>query len=101
MQNEEADVVLSSLFVLIHHSAFIIHHCLMKDFITISETSAQLLRHMLDVSHRLKQQYKLTGRNDPILAGQTLAMIFEKPSLRTRVSFAVAMQQLGGMGLVL
>ena len=31
---------------------------------------------------------KTTGRNDPLLAGKTLAMIFEKPSLRTRVSFA-------------
>ena len=49
----------------------------------------------------LKKQHKETGRNDPILAGKTLAMIFEKPSLRTRVSFAVAMTHLGGDGLLL
>jgi ornithine carbamoyltransferase len=55
----------------------------------------------MDVAQQLKHQYKLTGKNDPILAGQTLAMIFEKPSLRTRVSFAVAMTHLGGDGLLL
>jgi ornithine carbamoyltransferase len=48
------------------------------------------LTHLLDVSERLKRQLKETGRNVPLLAGKTLAMIFEKPSLRTRVSFAVA-----------
>jgi ornithine carbamoyltransferase len=41
-------------------------------------------------SKRLKKQLKTTSRNDPILAGKTLAMIFEKPSLRTRVSFSAA-----------
>jgi ornithine carbamoyltransferase len=73
----------------------------MKDFITISETPVELLRHYLDVAHRLKRQYQSGGRNDPVLSGKTLAMIFEKPSLRTRVSFAVAMTHLGGSGLVL
>src|SRR4051812_19395589 len=72
------------------------NHC-----ITISEAPADQLRHCLDVAHRLKKQLKTTGRNDPLLAGKVLAMIFEKPSLRTRVSFAVAMEHLGGMGLVL
>ena len=37
----------------------------------------------------------------PVLAGQTLALIFEKPSLRTRVSFEVAMGRLGGRALYL
>src|SRR6187551_496883 len=73
----------------------------MKHFIAIAEHSPAELRHMLDVSKRLKKQLKETGRNDQLLAGKTLAMIFEKPSLRTRVSFAVAMTQLGGNGLVL
>src|SRR5436309_8704781 len=73
----------------------------MKHFISIAETSVGELRHVLDVAGRLKAQLKGTGRNDPILAGKTLAMIFEKPSLRTRVSFSVAMTQLGGQGLLL
>lgn len=73
----------------------------MKHFISIAQTTYEELRHTLDVAKRLKKQLKETGRNDPILAGKTLAMIFEKPSLRTKVSFAVAMTQLGGAGLYL
>jgi ornithine carbamoyltransferase len=73
----------------------------MRHFISIADYSSQELRHTLDVSKRLKQQLKTTGHNDALLAGKTLAMIFEKPSLRTRVSFAVAMTQLGGNGLLL
>src|SRR5438067_5250376 len=68
----------------------------MKDFISIADCTKEELREFLDVGLRLKKQYKTTGRNDPLLAGKMLAMIFEKPSLRTRVSFAVAMQHLGG-----
>jgi ornithine carbamoyltransferase len=73
----------------------------MKHFISIAQHSSAELQHMLDVAHSLKKQLKTTGKNDPILQNKTLAMIFEKPSLRTRVSFAVGMTQLGGNGLVL
>ena len=73
----------------------------MKHFTAISDCTPEQLRHLLDVSYRLKKQYRETGRNDPLLAGKTLAMIFEKPSLRTRVSFSVAMTHLGGTGLIL
>jgi ornithine carbamoyltransferase len=73
----------------------------MPHFIAIADWTTEQLRHALDVSKRLKKQLNETGRNNPILAGKTLAMIFEKPSLRTRVSFAVAMTQLGGSGLLL
>src|SRR3954470_8990184 len=73
----------------------------MRHFISIADYSSEALRHTLDVSFRLKRQLKSAGRNAPLLAGKTLAMIFEKPSLRTRVSFAVAMTHLGGNGLVL
>jgi ornithine carbamoyltransferase len=73
----------------------------MNHFISIVDTPPETLRHLLDVSKRLKHQHKQTGRNDPLLAGKTLAMIFEKPSLRTRVSFAVAMAHLGGTAFML
>jgi ornithine carbamoyltransferase len=73
----------------------------MKHFTAVADCTPDELRHMLDVSYRLKKQLKQAGRNDPILAGKTLALIFEKPSLRTRVSFSVAMTHLGGDGLIL
>ncbi|MEI8194508.1 MAG: ornithine carbamoyltransferase [Phycisphaerae bacterium] len=69
------------------------------DFVSIVATSQERLEHIMAVARRLKAQLKTTGRNDPIAAGKTLAMIFEKPSLRTRVSFEVAMVQMGGAGL--
>lgn len=73
----------------------------MKHFISIADTPLAELQHVMAVARRLKAQLKTTGRNDPILADKTLAMIFEKPSLRTRVSFAIGMNQLGGTGLLL
>ena len=73
----------------------------MTHFISLADSSIDDLRHLLDVAQKLKKQHKSTGQNDPVLAGKTLAMIFEKPSLRTRVSFAVAMTHLGGEGLLL
>ena len=73
----------------------------MKHFIAVSDYSTAELRHMLDISAQLKKSWKTRRRNETILAGQTLAMIFEKPSLRTRVSFAAAMVQLGGSSMML
>jgi ornithine carbamoyltransferase len=73
----------------------------MKHFISISEHTPQELRHVLDAARRLKQEHKSTGRNAPLLAGKTLALIFEKPSLRTRVSFTIAMTHLGGSSMML
>ena len=67
----------------------------MQDFIDISDCSTQELRELLEESSSLKSFYK-AGNRDLCLAGQTLAMLFEKPSLRTRISFQVAMTDLGG-----
>lgn len=69
------------------------------DFVSIADTPQDTLLHFLTVAKHLKKQLKETGRNDPLAAGKTLAMIFEKPSLRTRVSFEVAMNQLAGNAL--
>ncbi len=73
----------------------------MKHFISIADCTTDELTHVLDISTRLKKQLRDAGKNDPLFVGKTLAMIFEKPSLRTRVSFAVAMHQLGGNALLL
>ncbi len=66
------------------------------DFISLIDTPVEQLRHYLDIAHRYKTQFKETRRTPQVAAGQTLACIFEKPSLRTRVSFEVAMYDLGG-----
>jgi ornithine carbamoyltransferase len=71
-----------------------------KDFIDITDYSAEELRQLLDLAVRLKQEYQ-QGGNQPILKGKVLAMIFQKPSLRTRVSFDMGMRHLGGDALYL
>jgi ornithine carbamoyltransferase len=70
----------------------------MKNFISINDCSAEELRELLDESAELKKLYKSGGR-DLCLAGKVLAMLFEKPSLRTRISFHVAMTDLGGSAI--
>jgi ornithine carbamoyltransferase len=67
----------------------------MRDFLAISDCSIPELYELLEESRTLKAFYK-SGRRDLCLAGKTLAMLFEKPSLRTRLSFQVAMTDLGG-----
>src|SRR5438094_2006649 len=80
---------------------FMFHASPMNHFLAVSDHPPEFLRHVLDVSSHLKRQLKETGRNEPILAGKVLAMIFEKPSLRTRVSFHAGMAQLGGASMML
>ncbi len=72
-----------------------------KDFLTIGEFSPQELQDMLDLAVELKKERQEEGANQPILKDMTLAMIFQKPSLRTRVSFDMAMRHLGGDALYL
>ncbi len=67
----------------------------MKHFLSISKCSTDQLNELLEISAQLKSLYK-AGGNDPCLANKTLVMLFEKPSLRTRISFQVAMTDLGG-----
>jgi len=67
----------------------------MKNFIAISMCSSDQLQDLLNLSSKLKAMYK-SGGSDNSLAGKNLVMIFEKPSLRTRMSFQVAMTDLGG-----
>ena len=67
----------------------------MKDFLAIADHSPDEIRHLLDLAVKLKAEYQ-KGGNKPILKGKALAMVFQKPSLRTRVSFEMGMQHLGG-----
>jgi ornithine carbamoyltransferase len=71
-----------------------------RDFLSVDDLTPDELRLVLGFARELKARM-LAGDRPPLLAGKTLAMIFEKPSLRTRVSFEVGMSQLGGSAIYL
>lgn len=66
-----------------------------KDLLTLAELTPKEFVGLIDDSIKLKKEFKKNG-NKPILKNKTLTMIFQKPSTRTRVSFEIAMYQLGG-----
>src|SRR5512140_1424495 len=72
----------------------------MKHFLAITDNSSQEIHDLLDLAVRLKKEY-FAGGNKPLFHGKVLAMIFQKPSLRTRVSFDMAMRHMGGDALYL
>jgi len=72
----------------------------MKDFLTVADYSSDSLQELLDSAVQLKDEWK-HGGNQPIFKNKVLAMIFQKPSLRTRVSFDMAMRHFGGDALYL
>jgi ornithine carbamoyltransferase len=71
-----------------------------RDLLTILDLSTEEIDALLRRAERLKKQWR-QGKLKPTLAGKTLALLFDKPSTRTRVSFQVAMYQLGGRVVVL
>ena len=71
----------------------------MKDFLSVGDFSPQELQEMLDLALELKTELKENGANRPLLKDKKLGMIFQKPSLRTRVSFERGMEQLGGSAM--
>lgn len=71
-----------------------------KDFIAVSDYTPEEIQHILDLSVQLKKEF-FSGGNAPLLKDKVLGMIFQKPSLRTRVSFDMAMRHLGGDALYL
>jgi len=72
----------------------------MRNFINLSDISKQDLRKIIDTAKSEKKKNFFSNLN-PSLRKKTLIMIFEKPSTRTRISFELAMKQLGGQLLVL
>ena len=66
-----------------------------KDLLTVDEISSKEFLELIDLSIKLKKENKM-GKGKPLLENKTLAMLFEKPSTRTRVSFETGMLQLGG-----
>jgi ornithine carbamoyltransferase len=72
----------------------------MDHFLHIADFSTKELQELFDLALQLKKELK-KGGNKPLLKGKVLAMVFQKPSLRTRVSFDMAMRQLGGDALYL
>jgi ornithine carbamoyltransferase len=70
----------------------------MQDFLDLADHSSAEIHDLLRLAATLKQEWQQAG-NAPQLAGKVLALIFQKPSLRTRISFDVAMLQLGGHAL--
>jgi ornithine carbamoyltransferase len=67
-------------------------------FISLTDLTPDQLLHLLDLAVKLKKDWQ-HGGNATLLKNKTLGMVFTKPSLRTRVSFDMAMIQLGGQAL--
>ncbi len=72
----------------------------MKDFLAIADYTPEEIQAILDMAVELKKEWSEKG-NPPLFKNKVLAMIFQKPSLRTRVSFDMAMRHMGGDALYL
>ena len=72
----------------------------MKDLLSVADLSRDRLLSLFTLAADLKHRWK-SGRRLAPLAGRSLALIFEKPSLRTRVTFEVGVVQLGGRAIYL
>jgi ornithine carbamoyltransferase len=70
------------------------------DIITLSDLSTEEIKRILRLGAELKERWR-RGGNEPLLDGKTLGMVFQKPSLRTRVSFEMGMSHLGGRAMYL
>jgi ornithine carbamoyltransferase len=72
----------------------------LQHLIDLSDWDGERIRELLQEAIRLKKAHA-RGRSKPLLQGRVLGLIFEKPSLRTRVSFQAGMAQLGGEAIFL
>lgn len=67
-----------------------------KDFLSIADLTAKEILNIFSLAKKLKKELKTKGVHKQFLQGKSLALIFEKQSLRTRVSFEIGMAQFGG-----
>src|SRR5207244_3872275 len=72
----------------------------MRHFLDMFDLTPEEAAHLLAETGRLKQGHQSKVRS-PVLLGRVLGLVFEKPSLRTRVSFQTAIAQLGGASVFL
>jgi ornithine carbamoyltransferase len=73
-----------------------------RDFLSVADLSVAEVGRVFDRAGELKAEYRTARRHlDPPLAGRTIAMLFQRPSLRTRVTFEAGMNQLGGHAIYL
>ncbi|HDJ30236.1 MAG TPA: ornithine carbamoyltransferase, partial [Candidatus Acetothermia bacterium] len=72
----------------------------MKDVVSLADLTTEEIYEILETARNLKLEHR-AGVKHEMLAGKTLALIFQKPSLRTRVSFETGMTQLGGHAIYL
>jgi ornithine carbamoyltransferase len=73
-----------------------------RDLLSVADLSRDEVLHLFDRAAELKKEFLATSRHaDPPLVGRTLALLFQKPSLRTRVTFEAGMNQLGGHAVYL
>src|SRR5205085_10723353 len=73
----------------------------MRHILDIPDLSADELSHLLTEAARLKAARRVRPADDLALRGRVVGLVFEKPSLRTRVSFESAVAQIGGISLFL
>lgn len=71
-----------------------------RHLLSVRDLSPQEIRQVLDLAHHLKREHRAGIRHE-VLTGKAVALLFEKPSLRTRVTFEVGVRQLGGYSVYL
>ena len=72
----------------------------MRHLLTLADLTTAEIERIFSIAEELKQKYE-QGLREPLLAGRVMVLLFEKPSLRTRVSFEAGMAQLGGTAIFL
>ncbi|MFO8034895.1 MAG: ornithine carbamoyltransferase [Candidatus Bipolaricaulota bacterium] len=72
---------------------------MLRHLATLADWDTQGIWELLELAAHLKREHRAGVSHQQVLEGKTLGMVFQKPSLRTRVSFEVGMNQLGGRAL--